>query len=90
MKKKPAIVGALIFVAIVAFVVYSTVSTPRRRVEVCIAFNGRNQCRIASGATEEFAIRTATTNACALLSSGVTDTVNCERTPPTSVKWLDR
>ncbi|MEO7144196.1 MAG: hypothetical protein ABI165_11930 [Bryobacteraceae bacterium] len=88
--KKPVLIGVLMFAGIIAFIVYSTLSTPRRRVEVCMTFNGRIQCRIASGATQEFALRTAVSNACATISSGVTETVNCEGSTPSSVKWLGK
>ncbi|MGH7247246.1 MAG: hypothetical protein ACREH9_03995 [Pseudomonadota bacterium] len=86
--KKPALIGLLLFLGIVVFTVYSTLSVSRQRVEVCMTFNGRVQCRTASGATRQFALRSAVTNACAMISSGVTDTVNCEGSTPTSVKWL--
>jgi hypothetical protein len=33
------------------------------------------------------ALRTATENACALISSGVTDSNQCHNTPPDSVRW---
>ena len=73
---------------VLAYIVYSSMNLAGHRVEVCITFNGRTNCRTASGATEEFARRTATSNACAELASGVTDSIGCENTPPTSVKVL--
>jgi hypothetical protein len=33
--------------------------------------------------------RTATDNACAQLSSGVTESMQCTNTPPESVTWLN-
>jgi hypothetical protein len=33
-------------------------------------------------------LRTAITNACAQLSSGVIESSQCENTPPESVTWL--
>jgi hypothetical protein len=78
--------GALLFAALLA---YSTLRLRQHRVEVCIAFNGRTECRTASGASEQEAIRTATENACALIASGMTESIACERTPPQSVRRLD-
>jgi hypothetical protein len=57
-------------------------------VEVCMQFHGAAACRTASGTTEEFALRTATTNACAQISSGVTDSIACENSQPVKVTWL--
>jgi len=82
---------SLAFLAgVVIAVVRSTMSLAKYRVEVCIDYQGRQSCRTAAGSTEEFALRTATTNVCAQISSGVTDSMNCERTTPQSVRWLKR
>lgn len=78
------IAGCIAFIAIL----YSSLRTSRR-VEVCITFQGRTACRIASAETEQEAIRTATDTACAVLASGVTDTMACLRTPPDRVRVLD-
>ena len=86
--KKPVIAGILFALVVLAYVVYSSMNLSGHRVEVCIAFNGRSACRTAAGASEEFARRTATTNACAELASGVTDSIACENTPPTSVRVI--
>jgi len=60
----------------------------RKRVEVCVTFNGRTECRTASGSTEAEAQRTAIQNACALLASGMTDSIACDRSAPTRVRIL--
>jgi hypothetical protein len=86
--KKPVLIGIAFALIVLAYVVYSSMSLAGHRVEVCMTFNGRTNCRTASGASEEFARRTATTNACADIASGVTDSIACENTPPNSVKVL--
>jgi len=55
---------------------------------VCIVFNVRRDCRTASASNRMEAQRTATTNACAQLASGVTESGHCENTVPESVTWL--
>jgi hypothetical protein len=80
-----AIVGVIVaFILLMLF----AMPKPKHRVEVCITFEGQSQCRIASGATKDAALRTAVENACALISSGPTDTVRCQNTPPTKTDWL--
>jgi hypothetical protein len=69
--------------AIAAVVVTTSLDVGTVRCEVCIAFHGRESCRAVDGATEEEARQAAVTNACALLASGVTDSMACERTTPT-------
>jgi hypothetical protein len=75
------VIGVLI--GLMAVVVYSTLQIGGVRCEVCIQFRGREVCRAVDGTTEAEALMAATTNVCALLASGVTDTLACERTPPT-------
>jgi hypothetical protein len=86
--KKAAIIGIVFLVAVAAAIYYSTATLAAHRVEVCMEFKGMTDCRIASGSTEEFALRTATNNACALISSGVTDSIACDQSKPTKVTWL--
>ena len=84
--KKPVLIGIVFALLVLGYIVYSSVNLAGHKVEVCMTFNGRTNCRTASGASEEYARRTATTNACADIASGVTDSIACENTPPNSVK----
>jgi hypothetical protein len=87
---KTVLIGIGFVLVVLAFLVYSSMHIAQYRVEVCIAFHGGNQCRTASADTQEHALRSAQSNACALLVSGVTETMQCERETPVSVKWLER
>ena len=80
------IAGSLAFIALLA---YMTMGMKQHRVEVCMEFMGRRNCRIAAGPTREQALRTASENACATISSGMTESTACGQTPPASVRWLD-
>lgn len=88
--KKPVLVGLLIVAAILGIIVYSSMNLAIYRVEVCMSFNGLTNCRTASGSTEDFALRSARSNACAAIASGVTDTIGCEGATPSKVTWLKR
>ncbi len=88
--KKPVLVGILIVAVILGVIVYSSMNLASYRVEVCMAYNGKTNCRTASGSSEEFALRSATTNACAAIASGVTETIGCEGTKPEKVTWLKK
>ncbi len=87
---RTAILGIIFVVAVLGVIIYSTMNLAHFRVEVCVTFRGQSQCRTASADTEEHALRSATSNACALISSGVTDSMACERSIPTKVTWLKR
>jgi len=86
---KTVAIGIVFLAVVLGFLVYSSMHIAKYRVEVCIAFRGANQCRTASADTQSDALRSAQSNACALLTSGVTETMQCERETPTSVKWLN-
>ena len=82
----------LIVLAIIGFIgllSYMSMGQKQHRVEVCVEFQGQKNCRIASGPTKEAAQRTATDNACATITNGMTESMACSHNPPASIKWLD-
>ena len=85
--KKSVWLGILFLALVVGFVVYSTLSSERVRCEVCVTYHGQQACQTASASTRDLALRTATENACALLASGITDSNQCNNTPPDRVRW---
>ena len=75
--------GLLLFMA---FVIYRSLHVAGYQCTVCINFRGQSTCRKVEGPTEQDARTGATNNVCAFLASGVTDSIACERTPPTKVE----
>ncbi|MCU1335088.1 MAG: hypothetical protein JWO19_669 [Bryobacterales bacterium] len=86
--RKPVVAGVIFVLLVLGVIVYSTMTLAKHRVEVCIQFNGRTNCKTASATTEEFAHQAAVNNACGEIASGVTETVACEHTPPIKVTVL--
>jgi hypothetical protein len=86
--KKPVLVGIVIVLVILGVIVYSSMNLASHRYEACMTFNGQTNCRTASGSTEQFAMRTAISNACAGIASGVTDSIACEQSQPTKLTKL--
>jgi len=86
--KKPVLAGILFVLIVLGVIIYSTMTLAKHRVEVCVAFNGRTNCKTASATTEEFAQQAAITNACGEIASGVTETVACEHSPPVRITRL--
>lgn len=87
--KKGLLIGIAVGVVLLAVLVYSTLGLRQHRVEVCVIYNGQEDCRVASGPTREEAQRTATDSACALLTSGMAESIACSSQTPASVTWLD-
>jgi hypothetical protein len=77
---------AAALILFMVFVVYRSLHVAGYRCVVCIAFRGRSECRTVDGPTEREARMGATTNVCAYLASGVTDSLACERTMPTKAE----
>lgn len=85
------IIGIIAVVAAIALLIAtSTVKGPRYRLQVCMYFGGRFNCKTVAARSEQGALRSAIQNACADIASGVTEVVNCESTEPKSIKWIDR
>jgi len=72
-------IALVVLLAIGGFVVYSSLSVGSVRCEVCVEFDGARACRTVDGSNEEEALAAARTNACAQVTSGVTNMLACER-----------
>lgn len=57
--------------------------------EVCMTFQGRQNCRVAQGADQQQCQQTATDNACATISSGMTESIQCSQSQPTSATFFE-
>jgi len=88
-RAKLILAGVCLFALFLGVMTWMMLGQRKNRVEVCMGFQGRTACKVASGETREEALRTATDNACALIAFGVTDSGACGRSQPLSVKWLD-
>lgn len=88
--KKSAIVAVVFGAVVLAAILYTSLagSNSKYRVEICITFQGRTECRTARASTRMEALRTATDNACSLMASGQSEFERCRNTPPSSEKWL--
>jgi hypothetical protein len=69
--------------------VYGTLQEAQVDCEVCLEFAGARACRTAAAATRDGATRAAVRGACAVLTSGVTQGMACDRTPPSSLQCDD-
>ena len=86
--RKTTWLGILFVVVVLGYLVISSFHKQAFRCQVCITFKGGRDCRTGSAETREGAVRTATMTACAQLSSGITESNQCESTAPDSVDWL--
>jgi hypothetical protein len=75
-------IGALLALLFLGALLYASLTANAVTCEVCIEFAGRQACRTGSASTRAEAVYGATTNACAILSDGVTDGIRSGNTQP--------
>jgi hypothetical protein len=86
--RKPVLAGVIFVLLVLGVIIYSSFNLAKYRLEVCVNFNGKTNCKTASAVSEEFAQQTATANACGEIAFGVTETVACEHSAPVRVTRL--
>jgi hypothetical protein len=86
--RKIVVIAVLGGVALLATLIYNTMEATAHKVEVCMEFNGQTKCGVAGGNSVELALRTATDNACATISNGMTESIACGNRQPKSVRWI--
>ena len=75
-------VGALLLGALV----YGSMASVQAECELCVEFRGQRQCRRGAGADQVDARAAAVRAACAVMASGMNESIACERTPPVEVR----
>ena len=83
---KSAVLGGVFVLAMLGLIWYASASLVQHSCEVCITYKGQSACRKAEGTTVDEARRTAVDLSCAMLASGMTDSLACQRTEPSSVE----
>jgi len=82
---KTTIIAILFGLLVLGVLIYSSMDLQRHSCEVCVTYQGRTNCATAAGTSEQEATRTATDVACAPISSGMTESIQCGNTRPDSV-----
>src|SRR5690242_13039601 len=77
---------ALFALAVVAACVYAVRRARTVSCEVCVRFQGREDCRRARAETRAVAVRGAHESACAVLGAGLPERMQCRSQPPASVR----
>ena len=83
---KTTFLSLLFGLLVLGLLIYSTVGLQQYSCEVCVTYDGVTNCSIARAPTSKEATRTATDVACAPISSGMTESIQCSNTIPDSVE----
>ncbi len=65
-----------------ALLYWVSTSQAAAECEACVEWNGRRVCGRVAAETREEATRRAVSHACGIATTGVTDTLACEKLPP--------
>lgn len=84
------LVGLAIAAAAVAVLYGATLAGAGFHCDACVAYEGRDACKSATGVTRDEAERAAIMTACALVSGGVTQTIACQGLMPLSMTCTER
>jgi hypothetical protein len=87
---KTTLIAILFSLLVLGVLIYSTLGLQQYSCEVCITYQGQTNCSTAAGTSQEEATRTATDVACAPISNGMTESIQCSNTPPNSVSCVQR
>jgi len=89
MSTKIKLVLVVIVLAVVGYIVTSSMGLAQVSCEVCVDFKGHKACRTARGPTRDDAIVTARDNACAQIVSGRTENILCGGSQPAKISCSD-
>jgi hypothetical protein len=78
--------GLLLGAAFVSALLWTTLAESGVVCEVCLDYGGGSACRSVRAADAEAATQQAIATACAVLTGGVTRGLECQRTPPRSLR----
>lgn len=70
-------IGIAIGIVFVGAVIWSALSESAARCEICVEYKGRSACSIASAADVDQAQAQAQSGACAQVTGGVTEVLEC-------------
>lgn len=79
------ILVGLVSLGFISFLTFQMLSLAQTECRLCIEFKGRKECPQAFGPTREQALEEAHRNACAVLASGVTEVLACNRAERTEI-----
>ena len=87
MKKRSRTVALIVAIVVFAVaIIMGSMRTVQAECELCVSYRGQTYCRRGSGADEAEARAAAQKAACALLASGMNESIACGNTPPTNVQ----
>ncbi len=73
-------------IVVLAYLVYGSTQLIQAECELCVEFRGQTQCRRGTGTNDAEARQAAQKAACAVMASGMNESIACQNTQPHSVQ----
>jgi len=87
MKKRSRTLALIVAVVVFAVaIVMGSMRTVQAECELCVSYHGQTTCRRGSGADEAEARAAAQKAACAMMASGMNESIACGNAPPANVQ----
>lgn len=80
-RMRKTLIISFIVLVLLGFLTWKMLHLAQKECSLCIEFKGDRKCLSALGPTDEQALEEAHRSLCAVMTSGVTDVVACQRLP---------
>lgn len=85
--------GALLtigFLAFISYISFSLIWTGNKyECEICVKYKGLEECQKVKGMDKQDTIMAGVSTACGAVASGMTESIDCQGTPPTKLICKD-
>ncbi len=90
-KRRGVIIAVVVTVVLVlGLLIHGSTTLVQAECELCVDFRGQSQCRKGSGVDEPAARDAAIRAACAVMASGMDESIACNNTRPRDVRCTAR
>jgi hypothetical protein len=82
MKRSVTVLVVIGIALVIGYLVLGSTQLVQAECEVCVVYNGQEQCRRGAGTTDAEARQAAQKAACAVMAFGMNETIACSNTQP--------
>ena len=80
----------LVFITLIGYLSFTMIWTGSKfECEVCVEYNGVQSCQGVEGMAKEDTIMTGMSTACAAVTNGRTESIDCSMTQPVKISCKD-
>ena len=81
--------GPIVTIAFLGFIAYFSITSiwmgSEYECEICVKYKGTESCQKVEGMNKMDTIMTGISTACGAVATGMTESIDCQQTPPTKM-----